>query len=342
MSFRVLCSVSFTAILLMVPAAAQTAVGVKPASAKAEKVFNPPRTADGKPDFNGLWSFQTLTPLERPADLAGKATFATDEEARAYAQRHPHISREEQDSRAAAGSDAAVGNYNEFWYDWGTPIGRQTSQIIDPPDGKFPAFTPAGEAKMKHMLEVSNSVPRGPEDRPLSERCILGYTAGPPMVSGAYNNNVQIFQSGNTVVLLTEMIHTARIIPTDGRPHGTVRQWLGDSRGRWEGNTLVVDTINFREEGTTFASIQSRVPQDVNFHLIERLTLTAPNVLTYEYTFEDPTTITRPFTSSIPMRRSSQPMYEYACHEGNYGMYGMMSGARAQDAAAEAAKPGSR
>ena len=153
------------------------------------------------------------------------------------------------------------------------------------------------------------------------------------MLPGAYNNNVQIFQSGNTVALLNEMAHNARIIPTDGRAHGTVRQWTGDSVGHWEGNTFVVDTTNFTSTGTSL-----RTPTDLNYHLIERFTLRDPNTLIYEFTVDDPTTQTKPWTASVPMVRSNEPIYEYACHEGNYGMVGILAGARAEEKqAAEAA-----
>ena len=156
------------------------------------------------------------------------------------------------------------------------------------------------------------------------------------MLPSAYNNNVQIFQSHNSVVLLNEMVHNARIVPLDGRPHGSVRQWVGDSRGHWEGNTLVVDTVNFTDEGTTF-----RIRTDENYHLTERFTLRDANTLVYEFTVEDPTVLTRPFTASVPMTRNNEPIYEYACHEGNYGMVGILAGARAQEAE-EAGKSGSK
>lgn len=158
------------------------------------------------------------------------------------------------------------------------------------------------------------------------------------MLPSAYNNNVQIFQSRDTVVLLTEMIHSARTVWLDGRPHGVIRQWAGDSRGHWEGDTLVVDTVNFTNNGTTF-----RIPVDENFHLTERFTLRDPNTLVYEFTVDDLTVQTRPWTASVPMRRNAEPMYEYACHEDNYGMVGILEGARAQEkAAGETVRRGSK
>jgi hypothetical protein len=174
------------------------------------------------------------------------------------------------------------------------------------------------------------------EDRPLQERCIVGLNAGPPMHPGAYNNDFQLFQTPQYVVILNEMVHDARIIPLDGRPHGHIRQWKGDSRGHWEGNTLVVDTINFKRE-------TSLPNSGANTHLIERFTRTDANTLLYEFTVEDPTMWTRPWTAVVPMRKSDDPIYEYACHEGNYAMASILAGARAAEKAAEeAAKKGSK
>ena len=164
----------------------------------------------------------------------------------------------------------------------------------------------------------------------------MGSNAGPPMTPGAYNNNFQLFQNRDYVVIVNEMIHEARIIPVDGRPHGQIRQWKGDSRGHWEGDTLVVDTINFKRD-TTFAGYTA------NMHLIERFTRTDPATLVYEFTVDDPTTWTKPWTAQIPMSKSDDPIYEYACHEGNYAMPSILAGARADEKAAEeAAKKAAR
>jgi hypothetical protein len=174
------------------------------------------------------------------------------------------------------------------------------------------------------------------EDRPLQERCIVGLNAGPPMTPGAYNNNFQLFQTPEYVVILNEMVHDARIIPLDGRPHGRIPQWKGDSRGHWEANTLVVDTTNFKRE-------TSLPNSSANMHLVERFTRTDANTLLYEFTVEDPTMWTRPWTAVVPMRKSEDPIYEYACHEANYAMTGILAGARAAEKAAEeAAKKGSK
>jgi hypothetical protein len=283
-----------------------------------------------------VWSFATLTPLERPAEFAGKA-YLTNKEAAEYAKRS--IEQRNKDSREGSGSDADVARaYNDAWWDFGTNATNQTSLVIDPPDGKLPALTAAGEKRKAERDEARNRPARGPEDRSVGERCILGFNSGPPMMPSAYNNNVQIFQTANTVVLLNEMVHNARVVPMDGRPHGSIRQWVGDSRGHWEGNTLVVDTINFTDTGTGFRGI----PTDLNYHLIERFTLRDANTLVYEFTVDDPTMQTKPWTASVPMVRSNEAMYEYACHEGNYGMVGILSGARAEEAAGQNVPPTGR
>ena len=225
------------------PLAGQSASSAaKPVSTAPAKNWNPPHTPEGQPDLQGVWSFATLTPLERPAELAGKA-YLTREEAAEYAKAKRE--RENKDIRKV-GTTADVGAaYNDAWWDFGTTASNQTSLVMDPPDGKLPALTPAGQDRAKTRAAINARIPNGPEDRSLWERCILGFNAGPPMMPSAYNNNVRIVQTGDQVALLNEMVHDTRIIPLDGGPHGTVRRWTGDSRGHWEGNTLVVDTINF-------------------------------------------------------------------------------------------------
>ena len=322
MQYRLLASLTVGAVLAMLPAAAQS----RPAASKSAKTAAMPRTSNGKPDLQGVWSFATLTPLERPAEFAGKATL-TDQEVAEYLKR---TSTNRNFDRRDGGNAADVSRaYNDSWYDFGKSATNQSSLIIDPPDGKLPSLTEEGR-KRAEARRVAGSRPAwGPEDRSLGERCILGFNSGPPMMPSAYNNNVQIFQTRDTVALLNEMVHNARIIPLDGRPHGVERQWVGDSRGHWEGDTLVVDTINFTNNGTGI-----RVPTDENYHLTERFKLRDANTLIYEFTVDDPTIQTKPWTASVPMVRSDQPIYEYACHEGNYGMLGIMRGARAEDKAA--------
>ena len=291
--------------------------------ATAGKTFVVPRTADGRPDLNGVWDFRTITPVERPDDLAGKAVLsgeeATEFEKRTLEGRNP--------DRRDGGKDADVGRaYNQFWWDYGSKMNRdgRTSLIIDPPDGKIPPLTPEAQKREAAQAALRRMPPRGPEDRSLGERCILGFNTGPPMLPSAYNNNLQIFQTRNHVALYNEMVHDARVVPLDGRPPGTIPQWTGSSRGRWDGDTLVVETTNFLRD-TSFRS------SSATLHLIERFSRVASDTLLYQFTVEDPTTWTKPWTVALPMLKSEDKIYEYACHEGNYGMTNMLAGARAEE-----------
>ncbi len=290
-----------------------------------------PRTAWGDPDLQGVWDFRTLTPLERPDGLSDQQVFASEEAAAEFAAQTAHAldadRRDGADQSFGFGSDIERA-YNNFWMDYGNSLteDRRTSLIVDPADGKIP-WTPAGRERPGTFDEAfSGMVTAGPEDRALSERCILGFNSGPPMVPSAYNNNVQLFQTPDTVVIFNEMVHNARIVPLDGRPHvpETLRQWVGDSRGRWEGDTLVVETSNFLRE-THFNG------SSASLHLVERFTRLGDDALLYEFTASDPTTYTRAWTAQIPMRRSDGHLYEYACHEGNYGMFNLLAGARAEE-----------
>jgi hypothetical protein len=290
-----------------------------------------PRTADGRPDLQGVWSFATITPLERPTELKDKQVL-TEQEAAEFEKRI--IAREDKDNREGTGTEADVSRaYNDFWWDRGTRVvgTRRTSLIVDPPDGRIPSFTPEGQKRVAALAERMRRSPSGPEDRNLGERCILGFNSGPPMFPSAYNNNVQLVQTADHLGILNEMVHNARVVPLDGRPHGTIRQWVGDSRGRWDGDTLVVDTINFSSSTTLRGS-------SPNMHLVERFTRVNANTLVYAFTVDDATTWTRPWTAEVPMTKSNEPMFEYACHEGNYGMTGILAGARADEKAAEAAR----
>ena len=327
MGIRISLILGVVSIMMAGAAAGQTAAAIKKSNPAG-------RTAGGRPDLEGVWSFATLTPLERPAELAGKTTL-TKEEAAAYAKRR--IERDNRDNRGGGNLADVSRAYNESWYDFGTTATTQTSLIIDPPDGKLPAMTAEAQQKAAARAKVMARAAEGPEDRPLWERCILGFNPGPPIMPSGYNNNLQIFETRNTFAILNEMVHSARIVPLDGRPHASTRQWLGDSRGHWEGATMVIDTVNFTNNGT--GTIGLRVGMDENLHLVERFTRRDANTLIYEFTVTDPTVWTKPWTASVPMTRSRQPIYEYACHEGNYGMTGILSGARTEEkAAAEAAK----
>jgi hypothetical protein len=288
-----------------------------------------PRTPDGQPDLQGIWTNATITPFERPADLTGKAFF-TEQEAREYEKRTLTATNKD---RRDGSAEADVGRaYNDAWWDIGTKVvpTRRTSMVIDPPDGRVPELTPEAQQRDAARMEVARRPPAGPEDRGLSERCILWPTAGPPMLPSAYNNNYRIVQAPGYVAILVEMIHDVRIIPLDGRPHlpPSVRQWMGDSRGHWEGDTLVVDTTNFTDK-THFRGA------DRNLHLIERFTRTGAETIVYQFTVDDPTAFTRTWTGEAPLTRTVGPIYEYACHEGNYSMTNILSAARAEEKAAE-------
>jgi hypothetical protein len=310
------------AFLIPGPASSQTA---KPKA--SSKTWSAPRTPDGQPDMQGIWSNAILIPLERPANLKDKAFF-TDEEAKAYIKQM--IEQGNKDRRDGAGTDADVARaYNDFWWDRGTGIVKtlRTSLVTDPPDGRIPPLTPLAQQRAAQVREARRLHPAdGPEDRPLMERCILLNSAGPPMTPSAYNNNYQVVQTAQTFVVLNEMIHDTRVIPLDGRPHvpASIRLWLGDSRGRWQGDTMVVDTTNFTGE-TPFRG------SGPNLHLTERFTRTDPETLLYEYTMDDPESFTKPWSAAITSIRTTGPILEYACNEGNYGMEGLLSAARAEE-----------
>lgn len=279
-----------------------------------------PPTPWGDPDLQGQWNNQSSTPLERPTQgpLAGKATI-TEAEAEALYQ----AERASFDEAPAAGDP---GTYNAFWRDDGKALTR-TSLISDPPDGRIPAYTP--EATKRLAAERAARSQRGRADSysdlPSWTRCISRGWNG---IGSWYSSNYQIFQSPGYVVILQELIHEARFIPLDGRPHLSPRagQWLGDSRGRWEGNTLVVETTNFDPK----SSFRGSSPK---MKLVERYTRTDMNTIDYQFTIDDPETFTRPWTVSLPMRRQTDgiTIYEYACHEGNHAMVGILGGARAEE-----------
>jgi hypothetical protein len=321
------------AVLAVVSVGGQSPAGTQNSKSASAAKNAIPRTPWGHPSIDGIWDFRTVTPMERPAEFAGKATL-TEQEAAEYARRmvesrNADTQRDTATRRQVNGTaeteDVALA-YNDFWWDRGTTVigTRRTSLIVDPPDGKFPPLTPEGKKRLDAEDAVRERPAHGPEDRSVGERCILGFNAGPPMSPGAYNMNVQIFQTRDYVVLLNEMVHNARIVPLDGRPHAPVPQWSGDSRGRWEGDTLVIHTKNFYQ--TT--SLRGSSPKT---QLTERIRRTDANTLVYEYTVNDPDTWTKPWTVEMPMVKTEGPIYEYACHEGNYGMTGLLSGARAVD-----------
>ncbi len=300
--------------------------------APAARRWTPPRLPNGQPDLQGMWSFSTATPLERPADLADKE-FLTPDEAAAYAKKV--VADRNKDARGQNAQSDVEAAYNDFWWDQGDSMAgnRRTSLVIDPKDGRIPALTPAGAKRAAESGAKWVGAPNGPEDRSLGERCIMGFNAGPPMAPSAYNNNVHILQTANHVSLLNEMIHNARIVPFDSRvpPPPHVRLWAGYSRARWDGDTLVIETTNFRPEGTGQVALRGMSGDQLK--LTERFTRASADMLLYEFTVDDPGTWVRPWTVQLPMMLSDEPIYEYACHEGNYGMMNMLSGARAKDSA---------
>jgi hypothetical protein len=341
---------ALAAAMAAVSLMAVSVAGQAPAAAKgktaAAKAYTPSRTADGQPDLQGVWDYRTITPLERPLALGTKEFFTDEEAANFEKDENRRQNRDLIDPEKGGGQYPAGGvvPYNEFWYDRGDKVvgTKRTSLIVDPPNGRLPAWTPEGKKRAEQRAEASRQDQLGHpradswEDRPLGERCLMGANAGPPITPAAYNNNIQLFQTPEHVAIVNEMIHETRIIPLDGRPHGHVPQWKGDSRGHWEGNTLVVDTTNFKRETSLAGS-------SANMHLIERFTRTGPNTLLYEFTIDDSTTWTRPWTAALPMLKTDAPVYEYACHEANYAMSGILAGARAAEKTAqEAEKKGTK
>jgi hypothetical protein len=297
----------------------------QPASAAFEGKADLALTSWGDPDIEGTWDFATITPMQRPNELAGKA-FVTREEA-AQLERSTHQRRVQNE---AAPREGDVGNYNlGWWWDrrrWVPTL--RTSLIIDPPDGRMPAMTGHAEARRK-AREDARARTSGPEDLPPEERCIAGVNSGPPMIPGPYANLVQIHQSPGYVVIVNEMVHDSRIVPLDGRPHvnEAIRLPMGNSRGRWQGSTLVVETRNFRDLGNGHIGPTALV--DRNLRLVERFSRTDRSTLVYEFTIDDPTIYVRPWTAQIPMMKVDAFVMEYACHEGNYGLVNILSGARA-------------
>jgi hypothetical protein len=291
---------------------------------------SPARLPWGDPDLEGIWTNATLTTLQRAPELGTKAFFTADEAAAWEKQR---VQATNADRPLRAGE---VGAYNDAFFERGTRgvKSRRTSLIIDPPDGRIPAFTPEAQQKVDARTKHEAVSPADrPEDRWLTERCIL-FGATVPMLPEPYNNNYRIIQSPGYVTILVEMNHDARVIPLDARPHLSprVQQWIGDSRGRFEGNTLVVETRNLKfNEKSRFGVGYLNGVSDENLRVVERFTRTDANTLTYQATIEDSTVFVKPWTVEISMDRTEGPLYEVACHEGNYGMFNILSGQRAEE-----------
>ena len=301
--------------------------------------WSAPRTADGQPNLQGVWAHNSVTPLERPEALAGRDTLTAEELARVQARAAELFSQDAGDAafgdqffQAAleeldtfTSSDAGTGNYNQFWLA-DRDFNNRTSLIVDPPDGRLPPSTPAAIAATKERSDGRLRPAAWTVDRGLSERCI---TFGLPNLLAGYNSYYQIFQTKDHVVILQELIHDVRIIPLDEHPHvgDDIQQWYGDSRGHWEGETLVVETKHFSPKSDFRGAHE-------NLLLVERFTRVSTDTMEYSFTVTDPTAWTAPWTVAVPWTQSDQAIFEYACHEGNIGMEGILSGARADDASA--------
>ncbi len=331
---------SYSTLVFVVVVVVFTGLPASVAAQETRGAQEVPGQPDGRPGLDGVWHFNTTTPLQRAEQLADKARY-TEEEHAALAARTAEF--RPFDAEPAAGS---VGAYNQFWWDRGGPVeDRRTSLIVDPANGRMPPLTPQAIRQVgsteRHVpgshpvrYRIGGVGADGPEDRGLAARCLLGYNVGPPLLPGGYNNNLQLFQSADYVVILTEMVHDARIVPLADHPHLTeaVQQWNGDSRGHWDGETLVVETTNFTAKRASFEpGATVALGTGDTLRLVERFTRLNTETLLYEYTVDDPTTFTAPFTAAVPMKRSADPIFEYACHEGNYGMANMLRAGRAAD-----------
>lgn len=286
-------------------------------------------TRDRPPDFDGIWNSATATPLERPPELKDKPFFTPEEAARwerAFAQRN------EEPSPQAAAKGTGTGTYNTVYREFGTGVVKtlRTSIITDPPDGRIPALTPAAAEIKRRRLEGLKKF-ENPEDLGLQDQCLAFVTAGPPMLPYSYNSNYQIVQTPDAVLVHAEMIHDARIIHLDGRPHlpSSMRSWMGDSIGHWDGDTLVADTTNFNDGGGFYGDAGGNFGWDRNLHIIERFRLFDADTLLYQFEIDNPTAFTRPWKGELTMTRSGERIYEYACHEGNYSLTNMLRGYRA-------------
>ncbi len=310
--------VVFIVVVLLTP---QLSISQPPNDDRNAGTWVAPRTAWGTPDFQGVWDYRTATPLERPDEFEGRE-FLSDEEIALY----EHRAATRADGRPPDDPRSAPSVHAPEWLDYGkTVVGtRRTSLVTVPRDGRIPLLSEEGQrrASVRRTARQSHAVAESHQARSLWERCI---TRGLPngMMPAGYNNNVQLLQTPDTVVVFNEMIHDARIIPLDGRPHidDTIRQWRGDSRASWDGDTLVLETTNFSEQVEFRGS-------NGNLYLVERFTRSGPDTLTYEFTVTDPTTWTSPWTVTFPLTRASEPVYEYACHEGNQGLLNILTVAR--------------
>lgn len=320
---------------------AAAGAGAKDGAANAKSAsagWKPPRTADGHPDLQGVWTSATITPLERPDQFGARLVISDAEAAQlenAEAQYNAQADAPSDLSKPAAatcrsGSGPTCG-YNNFWLDRGSQVvtvngERRSSLIVDTPDGKVPLL-PERRKYLAGRLQAMRDNFDGPEVRPLGERCLLafGSSSGPPMLPVLYNNHYQIVQNRDTVVILVEMVHDARIVRLGGKHlPGAVRQWMGDSIGRWDGDTLVVETVNFTDHENFRGATR-------DLKVTERFTRVGPDKIEYRFTVEDPQAYTQAWSGEIPFHATAEAIYEYACHEGNYALPGILAGAREQE-----------
>ena len=297
------------------------------AAAQPSERTMPMRTPDGQPDISGIFTFRTLTPYQRPEQFEGKETLTAEEAAEFEASERRRQNRDLFDPEKGSGgyaprSEGGVLSYNEFWYERGIELtsDKRTSLIVDPPDGRLPPQTEGARmaARERRAYQEEHRYDSY-ENRGLGDRCIMFSKSGPPIRSGAYNNNLMIFQTPGHVVILTEQARQARLIPIEDTPKLPFGQLAGVSRAHWEGETLVIETTQFRSDSGMTGP---------NMHLIERLTRLDSDTVAYEYTVTDSTVYTAPYTVMMPLRRTNGPIFEYACNEGNIGMHGILAGAR--------------
>ena len=350
MNHRAIATVSIlaavVAVVLLAPVFAQApGAVVRPGSAVAPVRATAPakswsvRTPDGQPDLQGFWTNGSYTPLQRPDNVTKE--FYTKEEALKFEQQF--VDNEENQTTPGTIPDV---HYDHTQFGLERSIGGYTSNlrtslIVDPPNGRLPSLSAEGQRRAAARAEARKRA-GGPydaaENLPLGSRCVFMDRVGPPMLSGNYNNNYQIVQSPGQVMILTEMLHEARIVPVDGRAQlsQNIRQWTGSSRGRWEGDTLVVETTNLNGKYGFQGSSE-------NMRVIERFTRIDENAIRYQFTIDDPATWTTPWSAELTLKKTIGPLFEHACHEGNYGLYNILAGARAEEKRAEeAAKKGSK
>ena len=346
MTHRFLVSLSVVTMLMVILSLATIPVAGQGPSAKAKtngaaaKVYTPPRTPDGQPDLQGFWTNAGYTPLERPDNVTKE--FYTPEEAAQFEKQF--VDTEAEQTEPGTIPDVHY-DHTQFGLDRslaGYSSSLRTSLIVDPPNGKLPPLSAEGQKRAAERAAARKQM-GGPYDAaqnlPLGTRCIVMDRMGPPMLYGNYNNNYQILQIPGSVMILAEMLHDVRVIPLDGRSQlpENVRQWTGSGRGHWEGDTLVVETANFNRKNPFRGSSE-------NMRLTERFTRVDENMIRYQFTVDDPATWTRPWSAEMPMKTTIGPLFEHACHEGNYGLYNILAGARAEEkrAAEGAAKKTSK